>query len=165
MKFLKILLAIVVMISIGYSAAPSAYTVAGMPEGGFDRDYDISTAAAWDTSVSADTITLLTNFNPEQGYEYYLVRDAITGTGSDSVGLQVRVDVLTDKDGDLLYSVLVDTMVAAPGEAIDLKIRQTALGGWFNVYLFGISANGAQVILHRLMIYKRRGIVTDKNWR
>lgn len=130
-----------------------------------DRDvakyYTISGSTGFDTIAGAtDSSTLYTSGvlgSTDRGCGWYLVRDAITGTGADSVKLQVIVDAL-DQTGNLLYRSIVDSIgsvsSACPGEVIRLPIGETVMCERFRVKLLSYTDNGGQVILNRNFIYK-----------
>ena len=142
-----------------YAAVNSNYTF------DYNGDDSPSTAVAFDTVTSAtDSSALATNFVPKRGYEYILVRDAITGTGSDSVALIVRVDAL-DGSGNLLYSTAVDSMTAAAGEAIALPFGGTLFGNKFNIVLKAYAGAGTQAIINRAYMFRRKALTNTKDYR
>ena len=165
MNLTKILLISLTLATASFSAAPSRTAVDGGYDWGWDEDNSPSTVAASDTVVSTAICTLMTDFNPERGYEYIIVRDAITGTGADSVDLTVNIACKDGAGGNLLYTVLLDTMAASAGEAVNLEIGSAALGLRYDVTVTGGGDNGAEVILNRVYLFKRRAVSTTKEWR
>lgn len=164
MKKMFIYTAIITMLAIVFAqaAAPTYGTTDAVYEYG-GKDYTIA-YSAFDTLVGVDSTTLVSNrvFNPD--WQYILVRDAITGTGSDSVKIEVRCDAL-DSDGNVLYTVAVDSLTSSAGEAIFLPVFGTVIGSKVRIKLIGYTGNGGQVILNGFHIYKRRPVVINKQWR
>jgi hypothetical protein len=161
-KLFKSALVVLLVIAGCFAAAPSYSAVDAVYEYG-GLDYNIA-SGAFDTLVGVDSTTLVSGrvFSPD--WQYILVRGAVTGTGSDSVAMQVRVDALNDA-GTLIYSTLVDTLSAAAGEAIFLPVFGSIIGSKIRIKLIGYTGNGGQVILNTLGIYKRRPITINKVWR
>lgn len=154
---------VVLLVVAGIYAAPASYsaTDAVYEYGGLD--YNIA-SGAFDTLVGVDSTTLVTGriFSPD--WQYVLVRGNVTGTGSDSVAMQVRVDALNET-GTLIYSTLVDSLTAAAGEQIFLPIFGSIIGSKIRIKLIGYTGNGGQVILNNLAIYKRRPVTINKAWK
>jgi hypothetical protein len=121
-------------------------------------------SGVFDTLKGVDSTTLISNFVWEPDWQYVLVRDAITGTGSDSVAIQVRADCL-NSSGNLLYSVLVDSLTASEGEAIFLPLSGTLFGSKLRIKLVGYAGNGGEVILNKFYIFKRRPLSVVKQYR
>ena len=160
-KFLS-LFAVLLCVAVVNAAAPTYSTTDAVIEYG-GLDYTIASGAL-DTLVGVDSVTLVSGraFSPD--WQYILVRGAVTGTGSDSVAMQVRCDAL-DSDNNLLYSTPVDSLTAAAGEAIFLPIFGSVIGSKIRIKLIGYTGNGGQVILNRLHIYKRRPAAINKVWK
>ena len=166
MKFLKIFLLVFVAFAVSYSAAPAAWSAQdATPDWGFNSKKAASSAAAFDTLVGTDSTTLWSNLNPTRGRLSTIVRDAITGTGSDSVNLQVRVDCKDGFDGNLLYSVVVDTIASSVGEAIALDFGGALKGSYFDIKLVGLAGTGSQVIINRVLLDETRPVSYPKMWR
>lgn len=124
-----------------------------------------SSSAAADTIGGADTTVLYSNLKPERGWEYILVRDAITGTGSDSAYYYLHVRC-KDSNGNLLYALNVDTIDGAAGLAEQIPFGGTLLGHKFDIWAIGTAAStGGQVIFNRSLMYRRKPITTVKDWR
>lgn len=129
------------------------------------RDTTISSTTAYDTLIgTADSTTLVTLRKFEPGWEYVLVRDAITGTGSDSVAVYVAVRCF-DENNVLLYTTNVATMTAAAGEAILLPINGSAFGVKYSIKYKATTDNGGQNINNRISIWKRRPVNIQKAYR
>ena len=125
----------------------------------------VSNAANADTLVSTDSSNVILDFIPEKGWEYIYVRDAVTGTGSDSAYYYFTVRAKTSVRGSILYSTNVDTIVAAAGEAILIPFGQTLFGVAYDIKLLAVSGStGSQVILNRSYLYKRRAIASTRPW-
>lgn len=145
---------------VSYAGAPTGETVDANYVWELDPNGSIDSDGAYDT-LAADndsTAKFLSGFKPDKGYQYILVRDAITGTGSDSVEVEVVVDT-KDGSGNLLYRTLVDSFTSSAGEAIFLPIGETLIGHKFDVHLKAGAAVGTQVILNRLYLYRRKAVV------
>jgi len=128
-------------------------------------DQDIDTNGAYDTLAVADSTTVLTNFSPKFGWEYILQRDAFTGTGSDSIAIEVRIDC-KDRNGAVYQRYVLDTMTASAGEDILIPFMSLFLGEQFDVKFRTIgNAQGAgtQTIINRLKLWRRRAQTTAKS--
>lgn len=162
MKNLIVLL--LLLVGVTFAAAPTANSL-GAPY--YSKAYyTISASANSDTILTdADSVILASDFTPEAGYEYVYVRDANTGSGSDSAFYQVMIRCKTAKGGTVLYSLPIDTVVALAGEAIKLPFNETLFGGAYKIVLKGISGStGVQVIVNKGYIYQRRAVVVNKDW-
>jgi ribosomal protein S28E/S33 len=140
--------------------APTSAVVDAVYENG-GLDTIIKGSAGFDTIVGVDSTTLLSGHIFETNWEYILVRDAITGTGSDSVAMQVRVDAM-DGSGNVLYTKAIDSLITSAGEAIAIPLWGTIFGSKIRIKLIGYTGSGGQVILNRMHIYKRRPVVVQK---
>lgn len=152
-----ILFVMAVVFSIAYSAAPSATPTYGNYIGPY-HDSTISSSTAFDTLSGVDSVTVFGSRvfdNFTTGWEWILVRDAITGGGTDSLFLQVLLDAL-DGSGNLLSRTVVDSFTAAAGESVSLPIGSTSIGTKYRCKLLGYGDNGGEVIINRLYLYKRR---------
>lgn len=121
-------------------------------------------SSVFDTLAETDSTTLISGFTWDPDWQYVLVRDAITGTGSDSVAMQVRADCL-NSSGTLVYSVPIDSLTAAAGEAVFIPISGTIFGSKLRIKLVTYTGNGGQVILNKFYIFKRRPVTISKQWR
>ena len=156
----NILAFLLIVVSFAYAAAPTFssgvnYTHLGIATGG-----SISTATGYDTLGAADSATLTSNFVPEKGTENILVNSAITGTGSDSLVIQVLVDALDGSD-NLLYRTIADTITSNAGEPVTLPLYGATK---YRIKLKTITGSGTQVILNRLYIYARTVLTQSKEW-
>lgn len=169
MKTLSIFLGLILVLVTGIFAAPptNAVTNAAYEFGGIDVNLPISSAAGFDTLAAVDSSTLIVSKpfgGAGQGWEYILVRDAITGTGSDSVKIQVVLDALDGK-GVLLYRTAIDSFTTSGGESVLLPVYTTSIGSSFRIKLISYTDNGGQVILNRFYVYKRRPLISNINWK
>jgi len=154
-------LALLVLPALVMAAAPTFRATDAV----YDWDYDsiISSAAAHDTLISTtdSSVLLDSTWRPDRKWNYVLVRDAITGGGSDSVKVQLMVEAF-DADRNKMYQIAVDSLTAAAGEAIEIPIGGTLLGNTFRVTLIGYTDNGGEVILNRISMMRRRGVQFDR---
>lgn len=162
-KILIALLSVFSFVVVSFAAAPTNAAVDAIYENG-GIEYDISTAAGFDTLSGVDSTILVTGRAFPPGWQYVLIRDAITGGGSDSVAMQVIVDAL-DKNGNLFYRSTVDSFTTAAGEAVLLPLTGTIFGSKIRIKLVSYTGNGGVVILNRFSIYKRRPLVIQQNWK
>lgn len=126
------------------------------------KDTIIATSA-FDTLTSAtDSSDLITGWEPDDGWEYALVKGAITGTGSDSVKIQVNLDCY-DVNGTLIGRYVQDSITAAAFEIMELPVRGGVIPGHsFDIVAKCYTAAGGQAILNYLSIIKRRLITIQK---
>lgn len=160
---MKKILCILLLAAGAFAAAPSRVAT--------DAGYEwamcntISNTANDDTLASTDSSNVILDFIPEKGWEYIYVRDAVTGTGSDSAYYYFVVRAKTAVRGSILYSTNVDTIVAAAGEAIAIPFGQTLFGVAYDIKLLAVNGStGSQVILNRSYLYKRRAIASTRPW-
>lgn len=99
-----------------------------------------------DTLGATDSITLMSNFIPEPGWSYALISPTITGTGSDSVAIQIRVQC-ENSAGDVVYTAYPDSVTAANGQVIDLAFGKLAFGSRYNIRGFTYTGAGTQAII------------------
>lgn len=162
-KFSFLFVSLLLLAGAVYATAPSYTAVDGVYE--WSRDTIISSDAAYDTLVgAADSATLVTLRKFEPGWEYILVRDAITGGGTDSLKVQLSLRCF-DENSALLYTVAVDSITAAPGEAILLPVGGSAFGMKYTLKYKAYTDNGGEVINNRISIWKRRPITITKSYR
>lgn len=133
-----------------------------------DGNYEIYLDSALSTSntdtlAAADSSTICTKFKADNDFEYILVRDAFTGTGSDSVSVQLRSDAY-DSNDSLLYSVAVDSFTASAGEAVLLSWNRSQVGYKYTLKLIGYGDDGGQLITNLWQIWKRRVFKVSKQW-
>lgn len=157
---MKKLFLIFALVSFCFAAAPTdEYSDAGIISEWLEYD-TIDTNGAYDTIVSTDSSTLKSNWQPKtsEGWQYYLVHDAMTcSDGQDSTKIQLRLDV-KNKNKTLIYSVAVDSLTLV-GEAIKLPIGTTAIGGaYYDLKAVGYTGNSGNpgVILNRFYITRTR---------
>ncbi len=161
-RILSALLLLLVCAVGARAAAPTFSAVDGVYE--WERDTAIDTDGAFDTLAgTSDSSTIIDSiWRPDKGYEYILVRDAITGTGSDSVKVQVRVDCF---DGlTKMYALAIDSFTASTAEAVHIPIGGTLYGNKFRIRAVAYADNGGQVILNRLAIWRRRAVTITQKW-
>jgi len=154
-----------VFASIAFADALADISVSAVPE--FDRNNNdvVSADALYDTLSGADTSIMFTDFVPTRGWEYILVRDAITGTGADSAYYYLQVDCKDAKRGNVLYTANIDTIDGAAGVANIIPFGNTLIGTAFDIRLVGISGStGFQAIVNRAMLYRRRPRTIFKAW-
>ena len=157
---------VLVLVTGIHAAAPTnAATNSSYEYGGLE--YEISASAGLDTLAGAnDSMTLMDarsfTSSVRQGWEYILVRDAFTGTGSDSVRCILYADALTGS-GSLLYRTAIDSFTTSEGEAVLLPFNSTVIGEKYRLKIITYAGNGGQLILNRFKILKRRPVVVNRN--
>ena len=166
MKKILITFGILLVCALGLNAAaPTASLYDAYSEFGGTHTL-ISSKAAYDTIVGdTGSVTIASNVRFENGWRYVLIRDAFTGSSSDSDSVNVVVNVeALDASGNLLYSTPVDTFTTPAGEAVDLTIGTAVFGDKYRIKLKGITGNGGEVIINRLRIVKWRPVVLQKKY-
>lgn len=156
----KIFGMVLALAAFAFAVAPTVtsgvnYEALGIATGG-----KISAAAAYDTLGATDSSTLATGFVQDKFCESIFTIDAITGTGSDSLAVQVIVDAL-DYNGNLMFRTVVDTISTATGEAITLPLNG---GSKYRIKLKSIAPSGTQIILNRMYILSRRVVTINRQW-
>lgn len=155
----KSIFVIIMTLTLGaiiFAAAPTNAVIDGAYETWSDTV--ISSVASFDTLVAQDSVTLFTRAltGVDRGWQYILVRDAISGDGSDSTYLYVYIDAM-DGAGNVFYRTKVDSFVAAAGQAVLLPIGGTIFGDKYRCKLIGHATdNGGEVVINRLTLFKRR---------
>jgi hypothetical protein len=156
---------VLTFVALLYAAAPTNTLTDANYEWGVARA--LSSAANSDTILTdGDSTIIVDDFVPERNRQYIYVRDANTGTGSDSSYYQILVRCKTGVGGATLYSVAVDTVTAAAGEAILLPFGETLFGNAFKIVAKGLSGStGVQVIINREYLFERKAVGIKKEWR
>ena len=157
----KVLFSIILLASVLYAAAPSAFSY------GIEIwDYEISDTikAAYDTITSdSDSSVLFSNFVPESGWRYRLARAAFSGTGADSVKVAVLLRP-EDFNNVPLCTLAVDSFTAAAGEYIEIPFG-TYPAKRYDIVAAGYTAIGSQVIINRMMLFRVRPIFSTGKYR
>lgn len=165
MKFITALFAVLLLSVSAFAvggAAPTRVAVDGITEfGGLDTT--ISSGLKYDTLVNTDSLTLITNHVFSKYWEYVLVIGPCTGSSSGSSVMQIYVDAL-DGSGNILTRTMVDSIVGATSTsgAMVLPIYTKSLGMKYRIKILNVT--GAENILNRIFIFKRRPVVLNKNW-
>lgn len=155
-KFFALILALGLVASVN-AAAPTYAAEDGVYEWFLD-----TTLTVTDTlTAAADTSTIISNYDIEQGWQYILYRTAWTGDGSDSVACQLVVEN-EDDTGGTLYSVVVDSFTTSAGEAVDLAVGGTSFGSQVDIHVIGIADIGGEVISPTYYLVKRRPYVWER---
>lgn len=110
-----------------------------------------------DTLLAATTIdTIMDAFYPKAGFEYIASFKAFTGSGADSVDLQVLLEAM-DPNDSLLASLAVDTITATAGAQVLLPFGATIIGTSYRMICQGITGQGGIVVPEdTVYIYRRR---------
>ncbi len=165
-KFLLLAVAVMLAAFTVNATAPAYDAVDAVYERQIDTT--ISSSTAKDTLAADDSVTILSKFKLDQRADYVLTRDAFTGTaadgsGTDSVSIRVRVDCL-DGSNNLIYSVDIDTMSAAVGEAIHIPVGGSLMANNITMKWLTFGDDGSQVIINRVHLWKRSPITRTKVW-
>jgi hypothetical protein len=149
-----------------FAATDAVYELDGLATSGVTIVGSISTSTAYDTLAASDSSgVLLSNWIPRKGFDYILVVGTITGTGSDSVALQIVVDC-KDASGNVIYRATPDSVTTAAGGAFNLDIGtiEGAVGHKYDVKLKTYTGAGTQAILNRLYVYRARPVSIGRDW-
>lgn len=165
-KIVKIFLTALLLCVVAHGAAPSRVAV----DGAYDWElYDTISLAGnkYDSlqTTTDSTSNLVARWRPEKGWEYILVRDTISGPGSDSIAIAWRVRA-KDYNDSLLYTVTFDSSTAIAGEAMVIPVGQTCIGDQYEIIgatYTGHSVSG-WVRLNGLYIYRRRPTNVQQTW-
>lgn len=121
----------------------------------------LTKATGFDTLVGVDSTVIANKIALKAGSAYVLTRGPITGTGSDSVKIQMVVDVY-DFNKNFVRRVAVDSLTASDGEDIAIPFFDTIFGAYFTIKWIGYTGNGGQVILPSVAIYSRKLYIEQK---
>lgn len=155
-RFFAAILLVGVLFSL-HAAAPSYTAVDGVYEW-----YDTTITVDDTLTAAADTVTILSNQDIEQGWQYILTRNAFTGDGSDSTDASVVVEY-ENSSGTTLYSVVVDSFTASAGEAVDLEIGGSGFDDQFDLHIIGLADVGGECIMPSTFnLVKRRPYVWQR---
>lgn len=160
-KIMVALLTLLFAVAGVYAAAPTGETVDANYVWELDRT--ISDANGFDTILDDDSIVIIDNFAPEQGYQYVLVNNTITEGSEAEFILNITCK---DEDKDVLYvSSAVDTLTDLGG-AVLLPFGETLFGNYFKLVLVDGGNDVGTNILNTVKIYKRRCVQGEKvRWR
>ena len=157
----KLLLLIALFAVASFAVEPSRTSNEGMY---YSRQFEkIHDDASPDTIAATGTLTIDTKITPKPYYEYILVSDAATGTGSDSVELIITIKAYDAADELIYTSAAIDTITGAGCVYIPFKTQY--LGASFDVVLTGGAANGGQVIVNDMYWYVREPIGKKQNFK
>lgn len=151
---------LIVCFALSHAIPAVAPTIAGDKYVQSTKDFPAK-AAGFDTLVGVDSTTLVTKISIPSGSLYILQRGAVTGTGSDSVAMQVVVDAY-DQSGNFLQRTAVDTFSTSAGEQIAIPFFDSIFGDKFTVKLVSYTGNGGQVILPAMRFYIRKVFTETK---
>ena len=128
-----------------------------------DRLEQIHTEESPDTIAATGTLTIDQKFTASAGYEYIMVYDSTSGTGSDSTELILSVHML---DNDLNVNEVVGALdtLGATGGRIYLPLNDVYMADSYKFVLTGGAANGGQVVVNDIWIYRRRPVSVAKSW-
>jgi hypothetical protein len=155
-----------------FAATDAVYELDGLATSGSTIVGSISTSTGYDTLAASDSSgVLLSNWIPKKGFDYILVVGTITGTGSDSVALQIVVDC-KDANGNVIYRATPDSITTGAGGAFNLDIGTidaaggagVAVGHKYDVKLKTYTGAGTQAILNRLYVYRARPVSIGRDW-
>jgi hypothetical protein len=144
----------IVCFALSHAIPAAAPTIAGDKYVQSTKNFPAK-SAGFDTLVGVDSTTLATQITVPAGSAYVLQRGPITGTGSDSVAMQVVVDSY-DNSGVFLQRTVVDTFATSAGEQVAIPFFDTIFGEKFTFKLVSYTGNGGQVILPAMKFYIRR---------
>jgi hypothetical protein len=152
-KILSVLIALCVA-GVAFAAVPQ-YTAV---DGGYVVKL-VQTITIADTIDATDTVVIKNDFKPDPGWEYVLVSPAFSGTGSDSVALQLGIEC-ENAAGTRIYTALSDSVTVATGKASLLSFGGRAFGVQYNLRFYTYTGAGTQLIMNgTYQIWKRRPIV------
>lgn len=161
MKFLKYALLLALLPMALYATAPTYAAVDGIYMSALDTS--ISSSTAFDTLTNnADSLQLITAYEPVDGWEYFISFGAFTGTGADTMNVAINVDCY-DQDGNKLMRLVVDTIDSPEGQSHLLQFRSVIPGVSFKVWLHpSLAAATTQVIVNQVSIFRRRPMNIQK---
>lgn len=152
--FISVLLATAVCV---HAIAPTAPSVAANK---YLVTY-LTKPAGFATLVGVDSTVIANKIALKAGSAYVLTRGPITGTGSDSVKIEMVVDVY-DFNKKFVRRVAIDSLTASAGEDIAIPFFDTIFGSYFTIKWIGYTGNGGQVILPSVAIYARKLYIEQK---
>lgn len=141
-----------------YAASPAALTSNGAlveKEIGPSSTYNGHS----DSLVPPDSIYVLKNFIPQQGYRYVLARGATTS----DTAVDAYVYIESYCDNTLLSKVKVDSFTAAAAQEVALPFGETINGTKYNVIIKTYAGDGGHAKLNGLCVLKRRVVDFAKN--
>lgn len=153
--FISVLLATAVCV---HAIAPTAPSVAANK---YLVTYLTKKAAGFDTLSGVDSAVIANKIALKAGSAYVLTRGPITGDGSDSVKLQLVVDVY-DFNKSFVRRVLVDSLTSSEGEDIAIPFFDTIFGAYFTIKLVGYTGNGGEILLPNMALYSRKLYIEQK---
>jgi len=155
---------ILILLSLVFLAFSQGAMTSSVTDGNYEIYLDSALSASGaDTLAAADSSIICTKFRGSNDWEYILVRDAFTGTGSDSVSVYLRSDAY-DANDSLLYSTQSDSFTTSAGEASLLPWNRTQVGYKYTLKIIGYGDDGGQLITNLWQIWKRRVYKVQKSW-
>lgn len=141
-----------------YAASPAALT-----SNGALVEKEIGPSSTYnghvDSLVPPDSMYVLKNFIPQQGYRYVLARGATTG----DTAVDAYVYIESYCDNTLLSKVKVDSFTDAAAQEVALPFGETINGTKYNVIIKTYAGDGGHAKLNGLCVLKRRVVDFAKN--
>jgi len=163
MKTLTLLIALLSAAILAAGSSAPTYTI---DDGVYEWSQEVKVPVpVLDTLIGTDSTVFINKYTFTPGWEYIFNYGVITGTGSDSVKIGLRVD-LFDANKVFLYSLYPDSIAAATGGAVVLPIGRTAFAPYVTVKGLTYTGHGDQAILKvgYSSVMKRRPVVVNRQW-
>jgi hypothetical protein len=160
-KMKNLVLIILVLVGLSYSAVPS---VANLANG-----YSVQLDSVFKTGTNPDTLTLTNagdtvviatalKLNQGEGFRYILNFAPFTGS-SPSVGVFVYTN---DINGNVTSRTAIDTISTNFGRFIQIPLGYTLMGNSYTIKLAAITTN--TLIVRRVSLWKAKVIDAMKGW-
>lgn len=151
-KILGLILALAVVSSV--SAA--AFTATAGENTEWQNYNQVVTPIASDSLIDADdTIAVCTKTTFQSGWIYLLKYGTMTGTGADSVDIDIAVKTY-DRNDSLLSTTAVETITAVTSRNVALPIQRTDFGTKFTILMSSSAAHGHQVLIPTISVDRVR---------
>jgi hypothetical protein len=135
---MKAILSLLILVAVVFSQGAPAALSAQAAEW---KIVKVLTGATSDSVKAGDSLIIIPTRGFPSGYEYILMRGALTGTIADSTAYQLALDCYDPTGTVITQRVIFDTIgtgaasAGAAGEQIVLPIGKTVVGGLFRVRL------------------------------
>lgn len=120
----------------------------------YTKEYlmDVSINDTMADSSASDT--LFSGFKTWENCEYVLCASKVTGSGNDSIKLQIVIEAFRDTIG--IGQLILDTVSDSMGGQILLPFDSGIVGDKYSVYINSVTGNGTAVVVGNIYIYVRR---------
>lgn len=162
---MKKILGLIFALAVVSSVSAAAFTATAGYNIEWQKYNHVVTPIASDSLIDPDdTIAVCTKTPFESGWIYLLKWGTMTGTGSDSIDIDIAVKTY-DKNDSLLSTTAVETITAVTSRNVALPIHRTDFGAKFTILMSSSAAAGYQILIPTISIDRVRYVGVNRDLR